>query len=60
MPSMLDITLDDEVTVEELRLVTELIVVAAGGPGALEPDVVDRVLGVEPPRAPVPAQRRAD
>ncbi len=58
MQPTLGITLDDPVTVEELRLVTELIVVAAEAPESLEPDVIDRVLGLDPPRT-FPAQRDA-
>ncbi|MGA8208727.1 MAG: hypothetical protein WB441_12405 [Nocardioidaceae bacterium] len=61
MKPTLDISLDDEVTVEEIRLVTELIVVAADAPATLEPDVIDRVLGLEAPHdAGFPSQRRSD
>ena len=59
MPHTLDITLDDPVTAAELRLVTELIVVAADAPDALEPDVIDRVLGLQRRRT-FPEQRNPD
>jgi hypothetical protein len=60
VPQTLDITLDDPVTVAELRLVTELIVVAAQDPDTLEPDVIDRVLGIERARRTFPEQRAAE
>ncbi len=60
MPQTLDLTLDDPVTVAELRLVTELIVVAAQDPGTLEPDVIDRVLGIERARRTFPEQRGSE
>jgi hypothetical protein len=60
VPQTLDLTLDDPVTVAELRLVTELIVVAAQDPDALEPDVIDRVLGIESARRTFPEQRGAE
>jgi hypothetical protein len=49
--------LDDTETAEEIRLVTQLIVVATMAPGELEQDVIDDALGVEPVRASFPRQR---
>ena len=46
----LDLTIRDEVTVSELRLVTALLVVASSAPQRLDQDVVDAALGIE--RAP--------
>ena len=55
----LDVTLIDEAAADEIRLVTELIVVAADAPETLEQDVIDDVLGVDHSAGPVPPQRRA-
>jgi hypothetical protein len=60
MGNALDVELQDEDTVEEIRLVTELMVVAASAPGELEQDVIDDALGVEDSQRPFPNQRRAD
>ncbi len=43
--------------VDEIHLVTELIVVATMAPGDLEQDVIDEVLGVHPVRTFFPQQR---
>ena len=60
MGNALDVELHDEETVEEIRLVTELMVVAASAPGELEQDVIDDALGVEDAQRPFPNQRQAD
>jgi hypothetical protein len=60
MGNALDVDLHDEQTVEEIRLVTELMVVAATAPGELEQDVIDGALGVDPQHRPFPHQRLAD
>ncbi len=57
MDNGLDVELHDPEMVDEIRLVTELMVVAAMAPGELEQDVIDRALGIEPPRR-LPPQRR--
>ena len=59
MGNALDVELQDEETGEEIRLVTELMVVATMAPGELEQDVIDEALGVEPPRG-LPRQRPGD
>jgi len=55
----LDIELTDQVLDDEIRLVTELMVVATMAPGELEQEVIDETLGVEPRRG-FPVQRDAD
>jgi hypothetical protein len=50
----------DAETDDEIRLVTELIVVATTAPGELEQGVIDDVLGVRPVKSFFPRQRRAD
>ena len=55
----LDLQLHDPVLVDEIRLVTELILVATSAPGQLEQQVIDRVLGVDPVERRFPEQRRA-
>ena len=60
MGNALDVELHDEETVEEIRLVTELMVVAAAAPGEIEQDVIDDALGVDDSQRPFPNQRRAD
>jgi hypothetical protein len=57
MDKALDVQLNDELLVDEIRLVTELIVVAKLAPGELEQQVVDEVLGVHPVRTFFPQQR---
>jgi len=43
----LDVELQDDEAIDEIRLVTELMVVASMAPGELEQDVIDDALGVE-------------
>ena len=57
MDDALDVQLNDQVLVDEIHLVTELIVVATLAPGDLEQDVIDDVLGVHPVRTFFPQQR---
>ena len=57
MEDGLDVELHDEVLVGEIRLVTELMVVATLAPGELEQDVIDDVLGVKPVKRLFPQQR---
>ena len=57
MDDALDVQLNDQLLVEEIHLVTELIVVATLAPGDLEQDVIDDVLGVHPVRGFFPQQR---
>jgi hypothetical protein len=57
MGNALDVELQDEETGEEIRLVTELMVVAAQTSGDLEQDVIDDALGVHPERRRLPTQR---
>jgi len=52
----LDVDLQDEELGAEIRLVTELMVVAALTPGELEQAVIDDALGVRP-RPALPRQR---
>jgi hypothetical protein len=58
MDDALDVELQDEELGDEIRLVTELMVVAALSPGELDQGVIDDALGVQPPR--LPSQRRPD
>ena len=57
MGNALDVELQDEQTVEEIRLVTELMVVAAMASGDLDQDVIDEALGVDPGPGIFPTQR---
>jgi hypothetical protein len=57
MGNALDVELQDEQTVEEIRLVTELMVVAATVPGELDQEIIDDALGVERDSRPFPTQR---
>jgi hypothetical protein len=57
---VLDVEIHDQVTVGEIRLVTELMVVASMAPGSLEQDVIDGALGLERQPRTVPSQRRPD
>jgi hypothetical protein len=59
MENALDVELLDDQLVDEIRLVTELMVVATMAPGELEQDVIDVALGIDPPRG-VPRQRPGD
>ncbi len=52
MDDMLDAELLDGELGDEIRLVTELMVVASMAPGALEQGVIDYALGVQPRRFP--------
>jgi hypothetical protein len=60
MGNALDVDLQDDETVEEIRLVTELMVVVASAPGELEQDIIDDALGVDDSLRPFPNQRRAE
>ena len=57
MGDALDVELQDDQTVEEIRLVTELMVVAALASGELDQDVIDEALGVDRTPGPFPTQR---
>jgi hypothetical protein len=52
--------LHDQVTTDEIRLVTELMVAASMAQGDLEQQVIDGALGLHPSPESVPAQRRTD
>jgi hypothetical protein len=54
---VLDLRIRDELTVEELRLVTALLVVASSAPGRLDQDVIDAALGIERAPRTLPAPR---
>jgi hypothetical protein len=58
MDKAVDVDVGDQQTLDELRLVTDLIVVATMAPGALEQSLIDDVLGVHPVRSFFPQQRR--
>jgi hypothetical protein len=60
MDDALDVELHDAELINEIRLVTELMVVASMAPGELEQDVIDDALGVEHVHPRLPSQRRAD
>jgi hypothetical protein len=60
MNDVLDVGLDDQETTDELRLVTELMVVASMAPGDLDQDVIDGALGIERSPKNLPSQRRVD
>ena len=60
MDDALDVELHDAQLIDEIRLVTELMVVASLAPGELEQEVIDAALGVEPPHPRLPSQRRAE
>jgi hypothetical protein len=47
MSDQLDVDLQDSETVDEIRLVTELMVVASMAPGDLEQHVIDGALGLD-------------
>jgi hypothetical protein len=57
MENGIDVELHDEELVGEIRLVTELMVVATLAPGELEQKVIDDVLGVKPVKRLFPQQR---
>jgi len=58
MENALDVELEDPVLEDEIRLVTDLMVVAAATPGELEQEVIDETLGVDPTSL-LPKQRRS-
>ena len=58
MADALDVDLHDHETIDEIRLVTELMVVASMAPGELEQSVIDDALGVTASPNGFPAQRR--
>ena len=60
MSDALDVVLHDEQVVDEIRLVTELMVVAAMSPGDLDQDVIDGALGLDRDARGFPRQRLAD
>jgi hypothetical protein len=60
MDDALDVELHDAELIDEIRLVTELMVVASMAPGELEQDVIDDALGVERLHARLPSQRGAE
>ena len=60
MDDALDVELQDAELIDEIRLVTELMVVASMAPGELEQEVIDDALGVERVHPRLPLQRRAD
>jgi hypothetical protein len=60
MDDALDVELHDAELIDEIRLVTELMVVASMAPGELEQEVIDETLGVERAYPRLPLQRRAD
>ena len=58
MTDALDVELQDEEAIDEIRLVTELMVVASMAPDELEQDVIDEVLGLHRHGDGFPSQRR--
>lgn len=59
MSDALDTDLRDDQMVDEIRLVTELMVIASMTPGELDQDVIDNALGIESSSASFPVQRGA-
>ena len=59
MSDALDTDLRDDQMVDEIRLVTELMVIASMTPGELDQDVIDGALGIESSSAAFPVQRGA-
>jgi hypothetical protein len=59
MSEAADLELQDDQMVEEIHLVTELMVVASMTSGELDQDVIDNALGIERVSRPFPTQRRA-
>jgi hypothetical protein len=55
----LDVDLQDHDTIDEIRLVTELMVVASMAPGELEQRVIDDALGLGSSTDGFPGQRHA-
>jgi|1186.fasta_scaffold103449_2 hypothetical protein len=60
MDDALDVELHDAELIDEIRLVTELMVVASMAPGELEQEVIDDALGVEQEHPRLPSQRRVE
>jgi hypothetical protein len=60
MSDAFDVELHDQAAIDEIRLVTELIVVASLAPDVLEQDVVDDALGLDARVSRFPTQRRPD
>ena len=60
MSDALDVDLRDDQMVDEIRLVTELMVIASMTPGELDQDVIDQALGVIRASSEFPAQRSSD
>jgi hypothetical protein len=60
MDDALDVELHDAELIDEIRLVTELMVVASMAPGELEQEVIDDALGVERLHPRLPSQRRSE
>jgi hypothetical protein len=60
MSDALDVDLRDDQMVDEIRLVTELMVIASMNPGDLEQDVIDHALGVTRAPSEFPGQRASD
>lgn len=58
MNDALDVELSDPEAIDEIRLVTELMVVASMAPGELEQRVIDDALGLSFGGDPLPGQRR--
>jgi hypothetical protein len=52
-----DMELQDEQMVEEIHLVTELMVLASMTSGELDQEVIDNALGIERASRPFPTQR---
>lgn len=60
MTDALDVELQDEEAIDEIRLVTELMVVASMAPDELEQSVIDEALGLPRRGDGFPSQRRPD
>jgi hypothetical protein len=60
MSDALDVDLRDDQMVDEIRLVTELMVIASMTPGELDQDIIDHALGVTRAPREFPNQRAAD
>ncbi|MEP7091513.1 MAG: hypothetical protein ABI776_15550 [Nocardioidaceae bacterium] len=59
MSNALDVDMQDHDTIDEIRLVTELMVVASMAAGDLDQDVIDDALGLEHGTRRLPAHRRS-
>ena len=58
MDDQLDVPLEDAVLMEEVELISTLMIAASENEGHLEPTEIDRLLGVHAPR--LPGQPAAD